>query len=91
MGIDYVAARESGAAIVLDMNWERVLLTVPADHCGDPSTAEMGDDGVLAIYDVNPEDLLMSLLDALSGVGFDIDHFLRRKANEQRSSNQQTN
>lgn len=76
MPIDYQRARQDGAYLHLDAFQDRILL-LGADFDGDPSTAEEGDDGVIAVYWLDPNALLTEICDILADAGVDVNAMLR--------------
>ena len=78
---DYQRARQDGAYLHIDADMERLLL-LAATFSDDPSFADEGDEGVLAVYRVFPDALLADILDALAAAGIDVDAVLRRVADE---------
>lgn len=77
MATDYRTERANGAHPFADMFNERIVL-LAEDYDGDPGQAEEGDDGVIAVYPLDPDALLRGLLDELSMAGVDVDNMLRR-------------
>lgn len=73
---DYQRARQDGAYLHLDAFQDRILL-LGADFDGDPSTAEEGDDGVIAVYWLDPNALLRRICDILADAGVDVNAMLR--------------
>lgn len=65
MPIDFHAALLASAYVYIDAYSDRLLL-LDADFDGDPSTAEIGDDGVIEVYDLEPSALLTGILAALA-------------------------
>lgn len=81
MPIDYQRARQDGAYLHIDAFQDRVLL-LGADFDGDPSTAEEGDEGVIEVYELDPNALLTGICDILADAGIDIDDLLTRAQND---------
>lgn len=77
MPIDYLLARVDGAHLYIDTFSERIVL-LAEDYDGDPGDADEGDDGVVAIYSLDPDALLMAVLDELAQAGVNVDAMLRR-------------
>lgn len=77
MPLDYLSACQNGAQLHLDIEGGRLVLTVEG-YMDDIADADMGDDGVLAVYEADPGWLLERLLIEIAEAGTDVDAMLRR-------------